>query len=201
LALDSATGIIAGQASLAGTFGPYIFQVQDVSGSSADSQEITLRVLGTTADECAPRGNESALTTATPYAFLLQGFDATGQGFATAGSFTPGGDGTIASAEADYNGYALAGSSPRRGSGHFSVDLAGCSYALGADGRGCLVLSFTDSLPAAAGDRILPKAQSKGGRLKAHSLAFVTNGSQIYAITQAAGSAAQLIIFDQGNLP
>jgi len=33
------------------------------------------------------------------------------------------------------------------------------------------------------------------------SLAFVTNGSQIYAITHVAGSEAQLIVFDQGNLP
>jgi hypothetical protein len=169
LALDSATGVIAGKALAAGTYGPYIFQVHDAGGSSAVSKAITLQVVDTTADECVPRGSESALTTATPYAFLLQGFDATGLGFATAGSFTPGGDGTIASAEADYNGYALANSNAPKGSGHFSVNLAGSKYALGADGRGCLVLSFAVGPQAAAANRTLPNAQSKGARLKAQA--------------------------------
>src|ERR1700685_2389465 len=45
LALNSATGIITGKPSLAGDFGPYIFRVQDVNGSSATSTEMSLLVV------------------------------------------------------------------------------------------------------------------------------------------------------------
>ena len=75
----------------------------------------------------------------------LQGFDATGQGFSIAGSFTPGGDGTIARAEADYNGYVLAAGA-RGGARALLGRYCRSGYALRYDGRGCLVLSFTDSL-------------------------------------------------------
>ncbi len=190
LALDSATGIITGKPSLAGDFGPYIFRVQDVNGSSATSPKMSLLVVDTTADNCVSRGNEAALNTATPYVFLLQGFDASGQTFSVVGSFTPGGDGTIASGEADYNGYVLASVSPQQASGHLLVDIAGSGYGFGADGRGCLMLSFADAPEAAAANGNLPGARSKLAHPKAQSAFGLPDGGIAFRFALGAKNAS-----------
>jgi hypothetical protein len=190
LSLDSATGIISGRPSVAAIFGPYIFQVQDVYGTSAASKEINLQIVDTTADTCVSRGNEAALNTGTPYVFFLQGFDATGQAFSIVGSFTPGGDGTIASAEADYNGYVLASVSPPQATGHLLVDISESGYGFGADGRGCLMLSFADAPKAAAANGNLPGARSKVVHPKAQSAFGLPDGGIAFRFALGAKTAS-----------
>jgi hypothetical protein len=81
----------------------------------------------------ALRGNEAAMTQ--PVAFLVKGEDGDNVPIAYAGSFTPNGTGGITAADLDLVSYI-------DGTGSQSVDLASSSYSYGADGRGCLSLSF-----------------------------------------------------------
>ncbi len=85
----------------------------------------------------ALRGNEAAMTQ--PVAFLVKGEDGDNDPIAYAGSFTPNGTGGITAADLDVV-------SLEEGTGPQSVSLASSSYSYGADGRGCLSLSFAQSV-------------------------------------------------------
>ncbi len=128
-------GVLSGTPTTAGSYGPYVFTVTDSINGSAASQSLTLTISGSAA-ECAPRGNETALTAASPYAFLVKGTDGSGNPIDIAGSFTPDGAGGITSAAVDYNGFT-------NGPQSVQVDLAKSSYAFGSAARGCLYLSFS----------------------------------------------------------
>ncbi len=139
----TSAGVIAGTPTTAGTYGPYVFTVTDSSNATAASASLTLTVSGAATAVCSPQGNESLLTVANPYAFLLKGTDGQGNPIDVAGSFTPNGTGGITAAAADYNGFTT-------GPQALQVNLAASSYSLGPSGQGCLYLSFSGLAPTSA---------------------------------------------------
>jgi hypothetical protein len=105
----------------------------DAKGKSAVAHASVAISAIASAVACVIRGNEAALMSTTPYAFVLKAAD----GGSKAGSFTPNGDGTILSGEFDHN--AVTGSDPE----HLNAVRSGSSYGFGSDGRGCLMLAFS----------------------------------------------------------
>ncbi len=80
----------------------------------------------------AGTGNNSLLAAGTPHAFLVQGFDP--GPVAIAGSFTPDGKGGITAGEADIN-------RTTPGPSTVTFNPTASFYTIGADNRGCLVLT------------------------------------------------------------
>jgi hypothetical protein len=136
-------GTISGTPTTAGTYGPYVFTVTDSTNATAASASLTLTI-GSPVASCAPLGNEAALTSATPYAFLLKGTDGTGNPIVIAGSFTPNGAGGITYATVDYNGFT-------NGPVQLQVDLPASSYSFGSSTLGCLSLNFSGPVAAESG--------------------------------------------------
>lgn len=170
---STATVTASGTPTTSGTYS-VTATVTDANSKTA-SYTVTVVISAATAAACAPspaiRGNEKALTSSTPYAFLVQGdtnADGGVSGIAIVGSFTPHGDGTITAGAADYNGEDLDVGQP------LVVDLSASSYSFGSDGRGCLYLVFSglasDARPAAAKKtgHFEPAAARKSRSLKAH---------------------------------
>jgi hypothetical protein len=197
LSLSATTGNITGTPTKTGTFGPYSFQVTDAANATASSSPLAITIdppappPGTAAVLCTPRGNESALTSNSPFAFLVKGVDSNFGQIAIAGSFTPNGDGSLKAAAADYNGF---------NTNHieFAVDLKSSFYALGSDNRGCLFLAVSNAQAGAkVADRAnsspaqnLPAASSSGPM--AITFSFVL-GEQ----TAAGFQSGRIIEFDQ----
>lgn len=138
----TSAGIIAGTPTTTGTYGPYVFTVTDSTKATASSASLTFTVSSAAAAACIPLGNESALTSSTPYAFLVKGTDASGNPIDIAGSFTPNGSGGITNGTVDYNGFS-------NGPQELQVNPTGSSYAFGSSTLGCLSLIFYDAVPAA----------------------------------------------------
>ncbi len=138
----TSTGVIAGTPTTSGTYGPYVFTVTDSTKATATSASLTFTIGSAVAAACAPLGNESALTSATPYAFLVKGTDTSGNPIDIAGSFTPNGSGGITNATVDYNGFS-------NGPQELQVNPTGSSYAFGSSTLGCLSLTFYDAVPSA----------------------------------------------------
>jgi hypothetical protein len=132
----SGSGVITGTPTTDGTYGPYVFTVTDTSSTTATSGPLTIVIGGTAVAVCSPAGNEGALTSSTPYAFLLKGTDVRGNPIDIAGSFTPDGTGGISSAVADYNGL-TDGPQP------LQVNVTGSSYSFNTSAQGCLYLAFS----------------------------------------------------------
>jgi hypothetical protein len=141
LASIASDGTIAGTPTTAGTYGPYVFTVTDVNDTTAVSTALTITITGTATAVCTPLGKEAALTSATPYAFLLKGTDGNGNPIDIAGSFTPNGAGGITNAAADYNGFS-------NGPEPLQVDLSTSSYSFGSSAQGCLDLAFSGLVSA-----------------------------------------------------
>jgi hypothetical protein len=129
-------GVIAGTPTSTGTFGPYVFTVTDSANATATSALLTITISLPTTSSCLPLGNESALNSAAPYAFLLKGTDGSGNPVDIAGSFTPDGSGALVNATADYNGFSS-------GPVQMQVNLAASSYSFGSSTLGCLALVFS----------------------------------------------------------
>lgn len=136
-------GVIAGTPTTAGTYGPYVFTVTDTKGTTAASASLTITIAASTVAQCPSQGNEAALTSANPYAFLVKGTDGRGNPIDIAGSFTPNGSGGLANAVVDYNGFT-------NGPAQLAVNLSASSYAFGSSGQGCLYLSFSGLATASA---------------------------------------------------
>ena len=136
LSLASSTGTISGTPTTSGTFGPYVFTVTDAKGATATTSGLSITISSVATAACVTKGNEAALTTATPYGFLLKGSDANGSPVDIAGSFTPNGAGGITAASLDYNGFA-------NGFQPFVVDTANSSYSFDGGSQGCLYLSVS----------------------------------------------------------
>jgi hypothetical protein len=132
----SSGGVISGTPTSAGTFGPYVFTVTDSTSATAASASLSLTISGTAAQVCPAQGNEAALTSTNPYAFLLKGTDSKGSPIYIAGSFTPNGAGGIANAAADYNGLT-------DGPQALQVNLAASMYSFNSSAQGCLYLAFS----------------------------------------------------------
>jgi large repetitive protein len=157
-------GVIAGTPTTVGSYGPYTFTVTDSNSATATTGDLPLTVTSAASSVCAPSGNEAALSSSTPYAFLLKGTDSNGNPIDIAGSFTPNGAGGITNAIADYNGF-TSGPEPLK------VDVAASSYSFSSKAQGCLYLSFSGlvtgddaksaSKPAVAGHaRTIAKPQT-----------------------------------------
>jgi hypothetical protein len=139
-------GLISGTPTSAGAYGPYVFTVTDSTNATAASGSLTLTI-GSPVAACTPLGNEGALTSATPYAFLVKGSDGNGNPIDIAGSFTPNGSGGITNATVDYNGFT-------NGPVQMQVDLGASSYSLGPASLGtlgCLSLNFSGPVAEAIG--------------------------------------------------
>ncbi|HXC46714.1 MAG TPA: hypothetical protein VNU20_00385 [Candidatus Sulfotelmatobacter sp.] len=135
-------GLIAGTPTATGTYGPYVFTVTDSANAKVTSSFLTITITLPSASSCLPLGNESALTSATPYAFLLQGTDGSGNPIDIAGSFTPDGSGGIVNATADYNGFTS-------GPVHLQVNPGSSTYSFGSSSLGCLALVFSGPVAGA----------------------------------------------------
>ena len=144
LASITSGGVIAGTPTSTGTFGPYVFTVTDSASATATSAFLTITISLPTTSSCLPLGNESAVNSATPYAFLLKGTDGSGNPVDIAGSFTPDGSGGLVNATADYNGFSS-------GPVQMQVNLAASSYSFGSSTLGCLALVFSDPVGGAVG--------------------------------------------------
>jgi large repetitive protein len=139
----TSAGVIAGTPTAAGTYGPYVFTVTDAKSTTASSASLSITIAASTVVNCPVLGNESALTSANPYAFLVKGTDGSGNPIDIAGSFTPDGQGGIANAAVDYNGLT-------NGPQQMQVNVASSSYAFSSSGQGCLFLSFSGLATASA---------------------------------------------------
>ena len=150
----TSAGVIAGTPTTPGTYGPYVFTVTDSQGGTAASAQLSITINGTAAAKCTPLGNEAALNSSTPYAFLLKGNDGSDNPIDMVGSFTPDGNGGITSASMDYNGFS-------NGPVPMQIDLAGSSYSFGTATTGCLSLSFASGTTAAQTGTATQTAQAK----------------------------------------
>jgi hypothetical protein len=142
LANITSGGLIAGTPTTTGTYGPYVFSVTDSAKAKATSAFMTITIVLPSASACLPLGHESALTSASSYAFLLQGTDGSGNPSDIAGSFTPDGSGGIVNATADYNGFT-------GGPVHLQVNLGSSTYSFGSSTLGCLALVFSGPVAGA----------------------------------------------------
>jgi hypothetical protein len=136
LANITSDGVIAGTPTAVGTYGPYVFNVTDSASAKVSSAFVTITIGLPSASSCLPQGNESALSSATPYVFLLQGTDGSGNPIDIVGSFTPDGSGGIVNATADYNGFTS-------GPVHLQVNAGSSSYSFASSTLGCLALVFS----------------------------------------------------------
>ena len=64
----TSAGVIAGTPTTPGSYGPYVFAATDSKGATAASANLSITINGTGAMNCAPLGNEAALSASTPYA-------------------------------------------------------------------------------------------------------------------------------------
>jgi hypothetical protein len=142
----ASSGAISGTPTTAGTYGPYVFTVVDTKNTTAVSPSLMIMITGTASAVCTPAGNEAALTSGNPYAFLVKGTDGRGNPIDIAGSFTPDGQGGIVAAGTDYNGFT-------NGPEPLQVNLAGSSYSFSTSAQGCLYLSFSGLVSTAASVR------------------------------------------------
>ncbi|MGB2663836.1 MAG: hypothetical protein WAK48_07525 [Candidatus Acidiferrum sp.] len=131
----ASSGAISGTPTTAGMYGPYVFTVVDTKNTTAVSPSLMITITGTASAVCTPAGNEAALT-GNPYAFLVKGTDGRGNPIDIAGSFTPDGQGGIAAAATDYNGFT-------NGPEPLQVNRAGSSYSFSTSAQGCLYLAFS----------------------------------------------------------
>jgi hypothetical protein len=129
-------GVIAGIPTTAGSYGPYVFTATDSAKATAASVNLTITIVSAVSGLCAPLGNEAALTSMSPYAFLVKGTDGSGKPVDIAGSFTPDGAGGIINATVDFNGFSA-------GPEQLQVNVGASSYAFGTTTLGCLSLTFT----------------------------------------------------------
>ena len=179
LSLTSA-GAISGTPTAAGTFGPYVFTVTDSSNTTAVSSSLSITVTGTAAVACLPEGNEGALASGNPYAFLLKGTDGSGNPIVIAGSFTPNGSGGITAATADYNGFT-------DGPASLQVNLPASSYSFSSAAQGCLSLSFSGLTPA--------DVSAKQAERPSHFVPGVTTHARKMTVASVLGPPVSNVLF------
>jgi hypothetical protein len=176
-------GVIAGTPTMPGSYGPYVFMVTDSTKATANSSSLMITINSQPAAACTPQGNEEALNSNTPYAFLVKGTDGSGNPIDIAGSFTPNGSGGISNATVDYNGFT-------NGPDQLQVNLAASSYSFSSSQQGCLSLGFSG--PVAGGARRpgvmshLPNAAVvRAANGKAHPAIASTASSVLFAFSMS----------------
>jgi hypothetical protein len=128
LALNGSTGAIIGTPTAAATSN-FTVQATDSSTPTAQVKTQALSITINSANPSCGTGSESKVNG--QYAFLLQGFDASGP-VAVGGSFTADGTGKITAGVEDINRNASV-TNP-------TITTAASSYSVGADNRGCLTV-------------------------------------------------------------
>lgn len=126
LTLSSSTGTVSGSPTGSAGNATLTFTVADSTGKTA-SHVVTIDI-----NAARSSANNAELNGA--YAFLLGGFDASGNPLAAVGSFTANGAGVISSGSIDLNGTALTAAQT-------NVPLTAGSYGIGAGNRGVLTLT------------------------------------------------------------
>jgi hypothetical protein len=177
LTLNSSTGAITGTPTTAATSN---FTVQ-ATDSATPTAQVKTQALSITINSSNPpcgAGSESKLNG--QYAFLLQGFDASGPAV-IGGSFTANGTGTITAGQEDVNRIA--------GVTNPTITTAGSSYSVGADNRGCLTLvtgattsTYRFSLGSFSG---APSVAAKG-----HVISFDATGTNVVGVIEKQDPAA-----------
>jgi hypothetical protein len=169
LTLNSSTGAITGTPTTAATSN---FTVQ-ATDSGTPTAQVKTQALSIAINSPCATGGESKLNG--QYAFLLQGFDASGP-VAVGGSFTADGTGKITAGQEDINRSATAPTNP-------SITTASSSYSVGADNRGCLTLvtgtttsTYRFSLGSLSGT---PSVAAKG-----RVISFDATGTNVVGVIQ-----------------
>lgn len=170
----TSAGVIAGVPTTVGTYGPYVFTVTDSTGATAASTNLTISIGAAQANACTSLGNETALTSANPYAFLVKGTDGAGNPIEIAGSFIPNGRGGLERATVDYNGFT-------NGPEEMQVNVNESSYAFSSSTVGCLYLVFSGSVAEAASEK-------QAGTTPRFAHATVARARSSKALTQAASA-------------
>lgn len=132
----TSAGLISGTPTTVGTYGPYVFTATDSTNATASSASLSITISSAGAAACAPLGNETALNSSNPYAFLVKGKDSSDNPIVIAGSFTPNGSAGITNATVDYNGFT-------NGPAQLTVNAGVSAYAFGSSGQGCVYLAFS----------------------------------------------------------
>lgn len=129
--LNTTTGVISATPTTT-TGSPFSGIVVQATDSAADTATKSMTI----SIDAARSGQSSELSGT--YAFLINGFDASGNPLATAGSFTADGAGNITNGVMDMNGTGMA--TPIT-----AASLQAATYSVGADGRGQLTLKTATS--------------------------------------------------------
>jgi hypothetical protein len=103
----SSGGTLSGTPTTAGSY-PFTVQVTDTSNQSTQTASFTLVVSSVAASTCTHDGSANALLNGN-YAFVLSGFDPSGNTYDVVGDFKANGTGTISSGNADANSTAFTG--------------------------------------------------------------------------------------------
>jgi Putative Ig domain len=171
LSLSASTGAITGTPTTAASSN-FTVTVTDSATPTAHTATQNLSITVTTASAACGSGGESMLNG--QYAFMLQGFDASGP-VAIGGSFTADGTGKITAGQEDVNSVA--------GVSNPSLTTAGSSYSVGSDSRGCLTLvagtttsTYRFSLASFAGT---PSVAAKG-----HVISFDATGTNVMGVME-----------------
>jgi hypothetical protein len=130
---------VSGKPTTAKTYA-FVAKVTDSLGANTSYNVHIVISGGAVTTACAanpsPRGSEASFNL--PYAFILSGYNDGGPtGYA--GSVTPDGTGKITAASVD--------TYSNQTSAQYVIDTASSSYSYGADGRGCLSLSYSIANP------------------------------------------------------
>lgn len=162
---NSSSATISGTPTASGTTSNIIVDVKD-SEQPQVTQKITYSLTINPSAVACGSGSESKLNG--QYAFLLQGFDASGP-VAIGGSFTADGTGKITAGQEDVNRSASAPSNP-------SITTASSSYSVGADNRGCMTIAAGGTTSTY---RIALSTFTSGVAAKAHIIGFDATGINV----------------------
>ncbi|MHB8499605.1 MAG: beta strand repeat-containing protein [Candidatus Acidiferrales bacterium] len=175
LALNSSTGAISGTPTTAAASN-FTVQATDSSTPTAQVKTQALSIVINSSNPPCGTGSESKLNG--QYAFLLQGFDASGP-VAIAGSFTTNGTGTITAGQEDVNRIS--------GVTNPAITTSGSSYSVGADNRGCLTIVAGG---ATSTYRFALGSINAGVAAKAHLVEFDSTGTNVVGVFEMQDPAA-----------
>jgi len=162
LTLNQTSGLISGTPTATGTFNFTVTVTDSSSPAQNASQQLSITI--------NPGGAENALLNG-HYAFLLSGYDSSGNPVAVGGSFVADGSGDVQSGVEDINSYASNATA--------SLTTFSGTYAVGADHRGTITitnsLSSTYTMAIALG-AVTSGVASKGSILEFDLSSYTMSG-------------------------
>ncbi|MHB1700421.1 MAG: beta strand repeat-containing protein [Acidobacteriaceae bacterium] len=163
LSLNTSTGQITGSPTVLGNTTVSMQVADSTSATTTQSLAISVSAVRSNANNAELKGQ---------YAFLLSGFDSTGNPIAAAGEFTADGAGNISGGVEDINGTALA--APQA-----NVSLTSGTYSVGTDNRGKLTLTTASGTSTFV---ISLNAITSGVAHGGHIAEFDTSGQQFTGV-------------------